>query len=96
MDHFSYGRHSPRKPDNRLKPLATYKPTDFRRVLLSRKMRSLRAYSLSTKQSISVKPKEFILRCALSVGTLNAGSNIDALRLALQDLGLNEVRAIVC
>ncbi len=82
----------PRKRHHiKLMPITAYKPTDFRRYLIERKMRTLREYSLSTKRSISVRPKEYIQRCALSVGTQYAGSNIDALRLAIQDLGFNEV-----
>uniref|UniRef100_A0A0V0J6F1 Tubulin polyglutamylase TTLL11 n=1 Tax=Schistocephalus solidus TaxID=70667 RepID=A0A0V0J6F1_SCHSO len=83
--------HLHRKPDGRLKPLSAYKPTDFRRTLMIKKMKSLREYSLYTKRSISVKPKDYHHRCTLSVGTQHAGTNIDALRLAIRDIGYNEV-----
>ncbi|KAL5971802.1 Tubulin polyglutamylase TTLL11 [Taenia solium] len=76
---------------NTLKPLLTYKPTDFRRYIIEKRMRTLREYSLYTKRSIRVQHRESVQRCALSVGTHFAGSNIDALRLAIQDLGFNEV-----
>lgn len=74
-----------------LKPLLTYKPTDFRRYIIEKRLRTLREYSLYTKRSIRVQHRESVQRCALSVGTHFAGSNIDALRLAIQDLGFNEV-----
>ncbi|BHF79381.1 Tubulin polyglutamylase ttll11 [Sparganum proliferum] len=54
-------------------------------------MKTLREYSLYTKRSISVKPRDFHHRCTLSVGTQHAGTNIDALRLAIRDIGYNEV-----
>ncbi|CDS36633.1 tubulin polyglutamylase TTLL11 [Echinococcus multilocularis] len=73
------------------KPLLAYKPTDFRRFIIEKRMRTLREYSLFTKRSIRVQHRESVQRCALSVGTHFAGSNIDALRLAIQDLGFNEV-----
>uniref|UniRef100_A0A5K3EMN1 Ribosomal_L16 domain-containing protein n=1 Tax=Mesocestoides corti TaxID=53468 RepID=A0A5K3EMN1_MESCO len=88
---FMCGSKAHRRFNVKLRPIWSYKPTDFRRYLIEKKMRTLREYSLSTKRSISVQPKEPTHRCTLSVGTQFAGSNIDALRLAIQDLGFNEV-----
>ena len=84
--------HKPRSVHcNNFKPLLIYKPTDFRRFVVEKRLRTLREYSLFTKRSIKVQPRESMLDCALSVGTHFAGSNIDVLRLAIQDLGFNEV-----
>lgn len=78
---------------NPFKTILTYKPNDFRRYIVEKRLKALREYSLFTRRSIKVQYREPLQRCTLSVGTNFAGSNIDVLRLAIHAIGFNEVSA---